>query len=355
MTQAMQIPGGRVAVVAMAVAAAATLAGWGPIGGVQAAARPAAGQTLVLYEASGYAPAVAAAFEKKTGIRVDIVHLATGPLAAKIEAEGRYPQWDVAWFDDQTTMRALANLGLINEGWTPSDVSNYDALGRAMLPGDRAYFPMGYTAAAAIAYNPKAVPAADVPTTWADLLKPVFKNDVAMNNPAISGPTYPFVAGILQQMGMARGKRFFLDLKKNGLQVYAKNGPTIQALLTGKVDVALAQDAALIGQELAGADIKVVYPQSGVFQLENVMAIAKNAPDKRAAEAFVEYCLTPAAQAIMSNPRDGGTDSYRTSVIQGVGANPHVPAGVHWVTINTPAAARIRASVLQWFTENIVQ
>ena len=322
---------------------------------LQAGRRAASHQTLVIYEASGYAQAVASAFSKKTGITVDLVHLATGPLAARIEAEGKYPEWDIAWFDDQTTMRALANLGLLNRGWTPSDVSNYTAEGRKLLPGDRAYFPMGYTAAAVIAYNPKTVSPSQAPTTWKDLLRPAFKGAVAMNNPAISGPTYPFVAGILQQMGMKKGKQFFLNLKKNGLQVYAKNGPTIQALLTGKAKVALAQDAAFIGEKLAGADIRIVYPTSGAFQLDNVMGIAKNAPDKKAAEEFVTFALTRQAQEIMSNPKFGGTDSYRTSVIKGVGANPNVPKNVRWASINTPYAAKVRASVLNWFTQNIVQ
>lgn len=319
--------------------------------------QPASGgsQQLVLYQAAGYAPAVAAAFQKKTGIAVKVVHLATGPLASKIQAEGNYPQWDVAWFDDSTTMQALDNLGLLQTGWTPSDVSNYSAMGTSLLPKDKAYFPMGYTAAAAIAYNPKVLSPSQAPTTWSDLLKPEFKNAVAMNNPAISGPTYPFVAGIIQEKGLAGGEQFFTQLKQNGLQVYAKNGPTIQALLTGKVKVALAQDAALIGKEVKGSSIAIVYPKSGTFLLKNIMSIAKHAKDPKAAEKFVEFCLTPQAQKIMNDPKQGGSDSYRTPLISGVSPDPQVKtAGVKWIPLNTVAAAKNRTTVLQWFTQNIV-
>lgn len=318
----------------------------------------AASNTLVLYQASGYAQAVANAFQKKTGITVDVVHLATGPLAAKIEAEGKYPQWDVAWFDDNTTMEALGNLGLLNTKWKPNDLNNYTKAGRKVVPANYEYFPMGYTAAAAMAYNTQSVPASQAPKTWQDLLNPAFKGAVAMNNPAISGPTYPFVAGILQQQGLKAGEHFFQELKNSGLQVYAKNGPTIQALVTGQAKVALAQDAALIGEKLQGAPIKIVYPKSGVYQLENVMGIAKNAPDKKAAEEFVQFCLTRQAQNIMSNPKNGGTDSYRTSYIKGVMTPPIVKKltrNVKWINVYTRIAARRRTNVLNWFTRNIVQ
>jgi iron(III) transport system substrate-binding protein len=66
-------------------------------------------------------------------------------------------------------------------------------------------------------------------------LKPEFKNAVAINNPSISGPAYPFLYGMIQEKGMQGGKKFFLDLKNNGVQVFPKNGPTLKALLTGTV------------------------------------------------------------------------------------------------------------------------
>lgn len=315
-------------------------------------------KTLVLYQAAGFAQAVATAFEKKTGVKVDVVHLPTGPLAAKIEAEGKYPKWDVAWFDGGVTMRSIGDLGLLNTGWTPSDIGNYSAAGRAMVPSDLAYFPMGYTAAGAIAYNTKEVSASQAPQTWQDLLKPAFTNGVAMNNPAISGPTYPFVAGILQTMGISKGEQFFQQLKQNGLQVYAKNGPTIRSVLSGKAKVGIAQDAALIGFKLQGAPIKIVYPSSGVYRLLNVMAISKNAPDKKLAEEFVQFCLTAQAQQIMSNPKDGGSDSYRTSAVKNVAAPQVVQdmtRNVKWITVDQIQGAKQEPSVLKWFTQNIVK
>ncbi|QSO52057.1 extracellular solute-binding protein [Alicyclobacillus curvatus] len=311
--------------------------------------------TLVIYEAEGYAKPVAKAFTKKTGIQVKIVHLATGSLAAKIQAEGNYPQWDLAWFDGAGTMQALDNEGLLNTGFTPNDLSNYTSLGNSLLPKDDAYFPTGVSAAAVIAYNTKLMTAAEAPKDWSDLLKPQYKNEIAMNDPSISGPTYPFVAGILQTKGLTAGEQYFTSLKQNGLQVFAKNGPTVQAMLSGKVKIALAQDAALTGFQMTGNPIKIIYPPSGTYALAGVIGIAKNAANKSAAEQFVEFCLTPEAQSIMVDAKVSGSDSYHTPLVTGVQANSHVQtSGVKWVVVNAIQAASRRSSVLKWFSDNIV-
>ena len=92
------------------MAGAAILVGTAACGG---SAAPAAGGAaaakgqLVIYAAEGYDQAMATAFQQKTGIRVKLSDMSTGPLVAKVEAEGSNPQWDVAWFDGDGTMAAL--------------------------------------------------------------------------------------------------------------------------------------------------------------------------------------------------------------------------------------------------------
>ena len=58
---------------------------------------------------------------------------------------------------------------------------------------------------------------------------------VGMNDPSQSGPTYPFVAGMMQYLGgVAKGESYFSKLKANGLVINPTNGPTIQALTAGR-------------------------------------------------------------------------------------------------------------------------
>ncbi|OPG17202.1 iron ABC transporter substrate-binding protein [Ferroacidibacillus organovorans] len=311
---------------------------------------------LVLYSAQGYDAAMAAAFQKKTGIQVSLVDDSTGNIVARMEAERTNPHWDIAWFDGDSTMQSLANQGMLLKGFTPSDMSNYTPLGHSLLPKDHAYFPASVTAAAAIAYNTKYLSPKQAPTSWNDLLSPRFKGQVAMNDPSISGPTYPFVAGIMQQRGVKGGEAYFKALKANGLKVFPTNGVTLNALLTGQVKVIMIQDSALTKAKASGEPIRIVYPSTGVAMLPGVMAIDKNAPDMAAAKAFVQFVLSPQGQKIMLNPANGGGDSYFNPIIKGLKPDPQrQQAGIHWVRVNPVRAAATENQIKTWFHDNIVQ
>lgn len=314
----------------------------------------ASNQTLVFYSAQGYDQAMADAFQKKTGIKVKLVDDSTGNVVAKIEAEKSNPHWDVAWFDGASTMQGLDNEGLLLQGWTPNDVSNYTAYGKSLIPSNQAYYPASITAAAAIGYNTKLVDVAHAPKDWTDLLSPYYKNAVAMNDPSISGPTFPFVAGMLQLKGTQAGEQFYTDLKKNGLKVFPTNDNTLKALLAGQVKAVMIQDSALVSAKQQGDPIKIVYPTTGTFSLAGVVAIDKNAPDKQAAEEFVQFVLSQEGQQVMVNPKNGGGDSYFNPIIQGIKPNPaRQQSGIHWVAVNPVKASQNEAQIKRWFNENI--
>lgn len=67
-----------------------------------------------------------------------------------------------------------------------------------------------------------------------------------MNDPSQSGPTYPFIVGLMNQLGaqahgVAAGEAYLTRLKANGLHVYPINGDTLHALETGQLDYGLIQ------------------------------------------------------------------------------------------------------------------
>jgi len=319
-------------------------------------ATPATDKQLVFYSAQGYDAAMAKAFQAATGIPVKLVDDSTGNIVAKMEAERSNPHWDIAWFDGDSTMQTLDNQGMLLQNWTPSDVSNYTALGQSLVPGDKAYYPAGVTAAAALGYNTTLVSATDAPKDWNDLLKPEFKNAIAMNDPSISGPTYPFVAGMMQLLGQSKGRQYFQNLKANGLKVFPTNDNSLKALVAGQVKVIMIQDSALISAKNSGDKIQIVYPSSGVFTLPGVMSIDKNAPDMDAAKKFVEWVLSPAGQKVALDVKNGGGDSYYNPVIQGVQPNAErQQSGVNWVRVNPVKAAQDEDSLKLWFHENIFQ
>ncbi len=310
---------------------------------------------LVLYSAQGYDQAMATAFEKATGIKVELTDDSTGPLIARAEAQASNPHWDVIWFDGDSSMQAMDNQGLLLRNWTPNDVNNLNTLGKSLVAKDKSYYPTGVTGMGAIGYNPKVTPASEVPKTLNELLQSKWKNSVAMNDPAISGPTYPLVAGVVQQLGSTKaGENYFTNLKTNGLKIYSTNKVTIGAMLSGKVKFAIVQDSALIADKVAGEPIAIDYLRSGTYTLPSVIAISSHAQHMAAAKKFIEWVLSKAGQKVQINPNNGGGDSYYMPVVKGV--MPDAAAarpGVRWVKVNPITAANEKNTLENWFHDNI--
>ena len=320
--------------------------------GVAYASQP---QVLVIYSAQGYDQAEATAFQKATGIKVELSDMSTGPLLAKVAAEKQNPQWDVIWFDGNGPMSSMNRAGQLLQGWTPVDVSNYNKLGLSLLPPNHGFFPTGVTAAGALIYNTKLVSAKNAPRTWQDLLKPEFRNAVGMNNPAISGPTYPLVAGMFQLMGVNRGMQYFQALKRNGLKIFPTNGNTLQALLDGTIKVAMFQDSAEINAKITHHDpVNVIYPTTGVTMLPSDVAINAKAPDMAAAKRFVNFVLSGQGQKVMQDIQAAGSDSLFQPVTKVI--NPlYIRKGVKWNVVSPVWAGTHEAAWTQWFTDNIVR
>lgn len=311
---------------------------------------------FTLYSAQGYDSDAAKAFQQQTGIRTKLVDDSTGNLLAKISAEGSNPQWDVAWFDGNVTMQTLADQNMLLK-WHSPNTANITSQAQVYIPSDGTYYPTGLTTVGAIAYNTKHVPAAGLPTDWKDLLKPAYKNLVAMNDPAFSGPTYPLVAGVAQIMGGEdQGKQFFTQLKANGLKIFQTNDPTLNSVETGAREFGIVQDSAIYSAIKAGQPLGIIYPSSGVIALPSVVGISANGKHQGCAQQFVNWLLSTAGQSIMTHhdPTDG--DTYFIPVIQGV--TPVVTRkidGINVVALDVPKWSGVEAELKQWFHSNIVQ
>ncbi len=309
---------------------------------------------LVVYSSQGYDSDTVKQFTKDTGIQAKLVDDSTGPLLAKIAAEGNNPQWDVIWFDGDVTMQNLDDAGYLLK-WKSNNIGNYTAQGKSLVPSDYAYYPGGVTAAGVIIYN-KAHAPSPLPQDWSDLLNPAYKNQVEMNDPALSGPAYPFLAGIAQlRGGEDQGKQFFTQLKANGLRAYQTNDLTLTAVKTGAKEFGIVQDSAYYGAVANGDNnIGVIYPSSGVATLPSELGIAVNGAHQACAEQFVDYVISQQGQQpiIHHDPTDG--DTYFVELVNGV--TPVVTrqtTGINFFALNVKKWAQVENEFKQWFHDNI--
>lgn len=311
---------------------------------------------LTLYSAQGYDSDASKAFQQQTGITTKLVDDSTGNLLAKIAAEGSNPQWDVTWFDGNVTMQSLDDQGLLLK-WQSPNAGNLTTQGMKYVPSDYSYYPTGLTTVGAIAYNKKHIPAAGLPKDWSDLLNPAYKNLIAMNDPAYSGPTYPLIAGVAQLLGGEnQGKQFFTQLKANGLKIFQTNDPTLSSVETGAREFGIVQDSAIYGAIKAGQPLGIIFPSSGVIGLPGVIGISASAQHKGCAEQFVNWVLSNAGQTVMVNhdPTDG--DRYFIPVIQGItNTASRQYTGINFIDLNLSQWAAAENEYKQWFHTNIVQ
>jgi iron(III) transport system substrate-binding protein len=296
-------------------------------------------------------PGVGTAFTKKTGIPIDLVNHSTGTLLTRIQAQASDPQWGLLWIDGAAACASLDHQHMLLRGFEPS-TGSLTGLGKELVPSDHSYIPTAVTIAGAIVYNPKVI--SNPPSNFEQLTQPQYRGKVGMNNPAISGPTYTFVAGLMNQLGGVNpGEAFFKRLAANGLQIFPTNKVTLTALLQGRIDLAIVQNNAGIEFAEKYPQLRVEYPSNATI-LPSVICIDGKAPAAQITEAkeFADYVYSAAGQKVMKavNPYGGWP------IMQGVTPAPLLPplSSLPVQNIKTTYWGDLEPTITQWFSSNVV-
>jgi iron(III) transport system substrate-binding protein len=318
------------------------------------ASSSAAPVPLVVYSAQGYDSAMTKAFTKATGIPVQLDDNSTGPLLTQIEASKNNPKWGLLWADGDEAFAGLDTQGLLLKGWEPS--VSFNSLGTSVEPKDESYVPTGVTLMGIVAYNKQKVK--NPPTTYQALESSTWKGQVGMNDPSQSGPTYPLIAGVMNYLGgVSAGEKYFATLKANGLVIHPTNGPTLQALTNGQINLALVQSSAAIGATFTDKNIGLEYLDPATLLPSQIGIDAKASPQVQAeAKEFVEYVLSTAGQQVMQTGDPTG-DSLYYPVLNGVNPLPSLPslASVKTQTVNPYTWGNQETTINTWFDSTIVR
>lgn len=310
-------------------------------------------KTLIVYSAQGYSPNSVKAFEQETGIPAKLVENSTGPLFARIQAEKSSPQWGLFWVDGQEPFASLDEQGMLVKNL---EVPKLTALGEKVVPPDHSFVPTGITLACAVIYNSKEIKTP--PTSWQQLTESKYAGKVGMNNPAISGPTYPCVVGVMNYFGSeAKGKEYFEKLKKNGLKVSETNGATLHLLETGQISIGLIQSSAEIGATEKVKGLKVAFLPKETVLPSNIGIDAKAPPVVREeAQKFISWVLSPAGQKQMKSGDPHG-DSLFWPVAANTKPRPELPelSTISTQQVNPYQWGKKEAAINKWFSTNIAE
>jgi len=240
-------------------------------------------------------PVYIEAFEKASGIKVKWVRLSAGEAVARLDAEKNNPQVSV-WFAGPSPEFIVGKAKGLFENFQPQ--LDY-TLAPPHRDADWAWTGI-YFGAIGFACNEKylADKKLKCPDSWAGLLNPAFKGQVAMAFPYTSGTAYTVVAALLELYGEEKGWDY---LKKLDGQVhhYNKSGAAaVTQVGLGEVAVGISFSHDVLQKGRAsGYPVELSIPKDGTPTEIGCMALIKGAKEPELAKKFITYMLSVEAQS----------------------------------------------------------
>jgi iron(III) transport system substrate-binding protein len=267
-----------------------------------ALAQPVALSVYTAFETDDLADYKQAFESKHPDIKINWVRNSTGIIAAKLKAEKDNPRADVIWGVSVTDVEQLKRDGVLDT-FVPTEAAKIPAKFKDSDQPPSWVGTNGYVAA--IIYNTvegkkKGIPQ---PTTWEDLVKPAYKGQIVMPNPAASGTGFLCISGWIQAWGEEKAWAFMDKLHQN-ISQYTQSGsaPAVQAA-RGETVVGIAFElrGARLLQE--GAPISVTLPKEALGWDLNAVAVVKGTPRREAARKLADWATSTDAMKVYGKSR----------------------------------------------------
>ncbi len=140
------------------------------------------------------------------------------------------------------------------------------------------------------------------PKEWADLKKPVYHNHVGMSAPSRSGTTHLTVETLIQGMGWNKGWAEWKAIAGNFNAITERSFGVPDGVNSGQFGIGIVIDFFGLSSKASGFPVEYVYPTVTTLVPANI-AIVKNAPNAKAAAAFIEFLLSTEGQELLLDPK----------------------------------------------------
>jgi iron(III) transport system substrate-binding protein len=149
-----------------------------------------------------------------------------------------------------------------------------------------------------IAYNTKAVPAAEAPKTWKDLLAPRWKGKLVTAHPGYSGVIATHVLALSHLLGWD----YFKALGQQSVMIVQSATDPAGVVASGERPVAAnSGEYTFYQSKKAGNPLEIVYPKEGVPLVVSPTAIAAFAPRPNAARLFTDFTFSKEVQQVLAD------------------------------------------------------
>ena len=272
----------------------------GPVfagGSSESSTRGAGKQNVMLYSSlkDSQLAAIKEGFMRKhPDIMMDYYTAGTGNVMTKLATEQQAGgiSADIIWVGDPTNYIDFKAQGLL----LPYDSPQAQDIPDKFKDPDRMYMSARLIMLGFV-YNTNLVKGNQIPKTWNDLLKPEFKDYIAMTDPTTSGTTLFTVAGLVQHPDY--GWQFFEKLKANGIKLENGSSGVVNKAAAGEYKVSIGVDYIARTVIAQGATVGFVYPQDSIPIIESPIAIIKNTKNPEAAKKLYDYIISEEGQSVL--------------------------------------------------------
>jgi iron(III) transport system substrate-binding protein len=260
-----------------------------------------------MYVAYGGPDIIAEKFEEATGIKVELLTMSSGEVLARLKAEQANPQSDVWFGGGSDAFIQAADEGLIEAYQSP----NRENVKAAFRDEEGFWTGVSIVVVGFLANDDRLMEKGlTLPTTWAELADPVYKDELMASNPNTSGTAYTTVSGVLQVMGEEEGWAFLDEMYAN-IPFLEKSGSAPgKKALAGEYAIGIVPDPHNLFINNPDAPLTPVFPEDGVLAWPSPVALIAGAKHPNNAKIFIDWCLSPEGQKVlmMASPRVPTTD-----------------------------------------------
>ena len=223
-----------------------------------------------------------AAFNRETGIKVDLISAGSGVVIKRSQAEKDRPQGDIVWGISRSLLETNKAF------FAPYTSKNIDAIPAEYREPNDLWIGNNLHLLV-ILQNTKALPASEGPKTWDDLLNPKYKGKIAFTDPGNSGSAYSTVTMLVDHWGggdagWKKVKALFANMK-----VLNRSSLVFQGVGNGEYPLGISLEYAGYLWSNNGAPVKTIYPADGTYAAMEGVAIVKGGPNTESAKKFVDW------------------------------------------------------------------
>jgi iron(III) transport system substrate-binding protein len=279
----------------LAIISAQLLAACGLATTAAPTAQPTAGrQTLTVYTAheEETLKIYSALFEKThPEIELKMVTGSTGVITDRFLAEKADPQADVIWGVAASSLILAEKAGLL-EPYAPAGLDRVEPTFR-----DDADPPqwVGIDVwESAFCVNEALLKSKNlpVPTSWADLIKPIYKDSIVMPDPAKSGTGLLSVSALIQLQGEEQAWKYLDALDKNIVQYVPSGSRPCKMAAAGEIAIGISFGYRAILEKQKTNTVTPVWPSEGSGWDIEANALVKKATINPAAKTFLDWAIS---------------------------------------------------------------